>query len=56
MTIRRYQNYSNRKEAIIIKGDGIFIVETYQFGKFQTIRDYKNFQKAQTEALKSIED
>lgn len=56
MIIRRYQNYKNKKEAAIIQGDGIFIVETYQFGKLKTIEDYKSFQKAQKEALKFIED
>ena len=56
MTIRRYQNYKNKKEAFIIQGDGFFIVETYQFGEFRSIEDYKSFQTAQKEAIKYINE
>lgn len=56
MIIRRYKNYTKRKEAVVIQGDKIFIVEEYQLGEFKHIKDYKSFQKAQKEALKYIEE
>ena len=56
MIIRRYKNCKNRKEAIIIQGENIYIVECYHFGEFKHINDHKSFKKAQKEAFEYIEN
>lgn len=54
MVIRTYENYENKKGALIHRGYKYYLVELYSFGVFQGTKKHKTFYQAQRKALNFI--
>ena len=54
MVIRTYENYENKKGALIHRGHKFYLTEFYQLGEFEGAKRYRSFKKAQKECIKYI--